>query len=62
MRLKLIENRLSSQEESFTTLATKNDEADLAELAVNLSSAELTYNASLNATAKLLQTTLLNYI
>jgi flagellar hook-associated protein 3 FlgL len=62
MRLKLIENRLSSQEESFTTLATKNDEADLAELAVHLSSAELTYNASLNATAKLLQTTLLNYI
>lgn len=61
-RLELISNRLSSQEESFKTLQVENDEADLGELAVSLSSAELTYNASLAATGKLLSTTLLNYI
>lgn len=62
VRLELIENRLNNQESSFIELTSKNDDADLAELAVELSSAELTYNAALAATGKILQTTLLNYI
>lgn len=62
MRLDLISNRLSAQEASFTSLSSKNDEADIAELAVKLSSAGLTYDASLAATGKLLKTTLLNYL
>ncbi len=62
LRLELVTNRLGSQKESFETLVSKNEDADLAELAVQLSSAELTYDAALAATGKLLQTTLMNYI
>lgn len=61
-RLELVENRLSNQQASFTELTSKNDDADLAELAVELGSAQLTYNAALAATGKILQTSLLNYI
>ena len=61
-RLELVENRLNNQQASFTELTSKNDDADLAELAVELGSAQLTYNAALAATGKILQTSLLNYI
>ena len=62
LRLELVENRLLNQKTSFTELQSKNEDADLAELAVELSSAQLTYNAALAATGKMLSTTLLNYI
>lgn len=62
LRLDLVENRLLNQKTAFTELQSSNEDADIAELAVQLSSAQLTYNASLAATGKLLQTTLLNYI
>lgn len=62
LRLDLIENRLGNQQSSFRILQSENEDADLAELAVELSSAELTYNAALAATGKLLSTTLLNYL
>ena len=62
LRLTLIENRLGNQQTAFETLTSENEDADIADLAVQLSSAELTYNASLAATGKLLQTSLMNYI
>ena len=62
LRLTLIENRLGNQQTAFETLTSENEDADIADLAVQLSSAELTYNASLAATGKLLQTTLMNYL
>lgn len=62
LRLTLIENRLGNQQTSFETLTSENEDADIAELAVQLSSAELTYDAALAATGKLLQTSLMNYI
>lgn len=62
LRLELIGNRLDSQMVSFQTLVTKNEDADLEDLAVQLSSSKLTYDAALAATGKLLQTTLMNYI
>jgi len=62
LRLELVDNRLTSQKASFETLVSKNEDADLAELAVQLSAAELTYDAALAATGKLLQTSLMNYI
>ena len=62
LRLELVGNRLDNQKASFETLVSKNEDADLEELAVELSSASLTYNAALAATGKLLQTTLMNYI
>lgn len=62
LRLELIENRLGNQQTAFETLTSENEDADIAELAVQLSSAELTYDAALAATGKLLQTSLMNYI
>lgn len=62
LRLTLIENRLGNQQTAFETLTSENEDADLADLAVQLSSAELTYDAALAATGKLLQTSLMNYI
>lgn len=61
-RLDLIENRLSSQESDFKTLAEENEGADVTEVAVQLQSIELTYNAALMATGKITQTSLLNYL
>ena len=62
LRLELIENRLGNQQTAFETLTSENEDADIADLAVQLSSAELTYDAALAATGKLLQTSLMNYI
>ena len=62
LRLELVGNRLDNQMSSFETLVSKNEDADLEELAVQLSSSKLTYDAALAATGKLLQTTLMNYI
>lgn len=62
LRLTLVENRLGNQQTAFETLTSENEDADIAELAVQLSSAELTYDAALAATGKLLQTSLMNYI
>ncbi|MCQ2498152.1 MAG: hypothetical protein MJ133_04135 [Lachnospiraceae bacterium] len=61
-RLDLISNRLTEQTTTFKTLQSENEDADIAEVAVNLTSAELTYQASLTATGKIMQTTLMNYI
>lgn len=61
-RLDLIENRLGSQLTTFKTLSSENEDADIAEVAVNLTSAEMSYEAALMATGKIAQTTLLNYL
>ncbi|MCR4679487.1 MAG: hypothetical protein K5679_12185 [Lachnospiraceae bacterium] len=61
-RLDLIENRLDTQLESLKELKSENEDADLAETAIQMKSAEYSYNASLMATSKILQETLLNYI
>lgn len=61
-KLELIENRLMSQKTSFETLQSDNENVDLADVAIQLSGAETTYNAALMATGKVLQTTLVNYL
>lgn len=61
-KLELISNRLMSQKTNFETLKSENEDADVEEVAVQLSSAELTYQAALMATGKIMQTTLMNYI
>ena len=61
-RLELVENRLKAQQTSFKALATENDGADITEAAVKLSSAELSYNAALAATGKIIQNSLMNFI
>lgn len=61
-RLDLVQNRLQSQTTTFKTLQSDNEDADLAETATNLSTAELTYQAALMATGKIMKTSLMNYI
>ncbi len=61
-RLNLISNRLMDQKTTFQTLQSDNEDADIAEVAIQLTSTELTYNAALMATGKIMQTSLMNYI
>lgn len=61
-RLELIENRLQSQQTTFDTLASENENADLTKVVIELSSAELSYNAALMATGKVVQNSLLNFL
>ena len=61
-KLTLIKNRMQNQKTTFETLKSENEDADITEVAIQLTSAELTYEAALMATGKVMQTTLLNFI
>ena len=61
-KLSTIKNRMQDPKTTFETLKSENADIDLTEVAIQLSSAELTYQAALMATGKVSQTTLLNYI
>lgn len=61
-RLELIQTRLTSQKATFKELQQDNEGIDITEVAVELTSSELTYNAALMATGKIMQTNLMNYI
>ena len=61
-KLELIDNRMKSQKTTFETLKSENEDIDVTETAINLKSAEMTYEAALMATGKVMQTTLLNFI
>ena len=61
-RLELISTRLMNQKATFKELQTNNEDIDITEVAVELSSSELTYQAALMATSKIMQTNLMNDI
>ena len=61
-KLELFKNRSQSQKTSFETLKSINEDIDITEILIQLNSAELTYNASLMATGKVMQTSLLNFL
>lgn len=61
-RLELIKNRLETQKTTIDELKSENEDADLAETAIKLSSAGYSYNAALMATGKIVQESLLNYL
>lgn len=61
-KLELIKNRMQTQKTTFETLKSENEDVDITEIAIQLSSAQLTYEAALMATGKVTQTSLLNYI
>ena len=61
-KLELISNRMQNQKTTFETLKSENEDADITEVAIQLSSAELTYEAALMAAGKVMQTSLLNFI
>lgn len=61
-KLDLIENRLTDQKTTFRTLQSENEDVDETEVAVLLSSAQVSYEAALMATSEMIQKTLLNYL
>lgn len=61
-RLELISARLCNQQATFKDLQTDNESIDVTQVAVELSSSELIYQAALMATGKIMQTSLMNYI
>ena len=61
-KLELIENRMKSQNTTLETLKMANENSDGTETVINLKSEEMTYEAALMATGKVMQTTLLNFI
>lgn len=61
-RLELVSSRLSSQKTTFETLKSENEDVDLSEAVVQLTSAEMTYEAALKATGKIMQVNLMDFI
>lgn len=61
-RLDLIKNRLEGQQATFKELYINNNHKEIEDSTTELASAKLTYDAALSATAKILETSLMNYI
>ncbi len=61
-KLALIKSRMQNQKTTFETLKSSNEDIDITDVAIQLSSAQLTYEAALMATGKVSQNTLLQYI
>lgn len=61
-KLELIKNRMQNQKTTYETLKSENEDIDITEVAIQLNSAELTYDAALMAAGKVMQSTLLNFI
>lgn len=61
-KLDLIKSRMQTQKTTFEALKSANEDVDITEVAIQLNSAELTYEAALMATGKVMKTTLLDFI
>lgn len=61
-RLDLVSSRLGSQKTTFEVLKSENEDVDLSEAVIELTSAEMTYEAALKATGKIMQTNLMDFI
>lgn len=61
-RLDLISNRLMTQKSTFETLQSANEDIDVTEVTVQLTSMDYSYQSALLATGKILQNSLMNYI
>lgn len=61
-RLELTYNKLIEQQDDFEDMLSNNEDIDLAEAAINLTTAQNLYNASLQGTIKVLGNSLLDYI
>ncbi|NLL75890.1 MAG: flagellar hook-associated protein FlgL [Clostridiales bacterium] len=61
-RLDLISNRLMNQKTTFQTLQSSNEDADITEVTIQLTSMNYSYQSALLATSKIMQNSLMNYI
>lgn len=62
IRLELTESRLTEQYTNVTESKSINEDIDLEEVVVSYTSAQLVYNASLQAASKIVQQTLLDFL
>lgn len=62
VRLELTESRLAGEQTDFTDLMSTNEDADIVDTYIKLTSQETIYNASLSATAKIVQNSLLDFL
>lgn len=62
IRLELTESRLTEQYTNVTESKSTNEDIDLEEVVVSYTSAQLVYNASLQAASKIVQQTLLDFL
>lgn len=60
--VELTQNRLEDNYTTYSELLSKNDDADLAEVSMNLTNAQAVYSASLSSGAKVIQNTLLDFL
>ncbi len=60
--VELTKSRLADDYINFTALMSKNEDADMAEVIINLQNEQNVYNASLSAGAKIIQPTLVDFI
>lgn len=60
--VELTQTRLDNNEVTYSELLSQNDDVDLAEVSVNLTSAQAAYSAALAASAKVMQNSLLDYL
>lgn len=60
--VELTQNRLDDNYTTYSDLISKNDDTDLAEVSMNLASAQTAYSASLSAGAKVIQNSLLDFL
>lgn len=61
-RLDLVSSRLMAQKTTFKTLQSANEDVDLTEVTIQLTSMEYSYQSALMATSKIMQNSLMNYI
>lgn len=61
-RVELMQNRLDQQDLNLTTLQSKTEDADIASLMIQATSAQTIYQASLQTSAKILTPTLMDFM
>ncbi|BBN98218.1 flagellar hook-associated protein FlgL [Sporolactobacillus terrae] len=61
-RIDLIQNRLNEQKTVATKIMSTNEDADYAETIINLNTQQNVYNASLSVGAKIIQTSLVDFL
>ncbi|NLO09348.1 MAG: flagellar hook-associated protein FlgL [Clostridiales bacterium] len=61
-RLRLTENRLSSQKVDFKELMSMNEDVDIVDTIINFNAAQMIYNSSLSAASRVVQNSLLDFL
>ena len=61
-RLRLTENRLSSQRVDFKELLSKNEDVDIVDTIINFYAAQMIYNSSLSASSRVVKNSLLDFL